>query len=282
MSPVTPSVAWNDMMMSPDRDCAAGRTPTRRYAVLSTPRSGSTLLCRALEATGQLGVPHEYLNPNAIAAAARAGYDTLGGPWALLAQIEPRRTSAEGWFGIKTHFRQFEQHFGPAADAEAAAFVDRQDRLILTCRGNHVAQAVSYYAARVSGRWTSEHDQFFSDDAHPPLALDMPALLDCLQEVEEGEKAWRRVISRSGASVLEIRYEDLLTNYPAQVARALDWLGLSAAVPPQPTRPSRQDPARAGLEAALRRHLASSANDGTVRNGAEPLFESQPAGTGAA
>src|SRR5438309_9224996 len=38
----------------------AGASTTRSYLVCATPRSGSTLLCETLEATGVAGRPREY------------------------------------------------------------------------------------------------------------------------------------------------------------------------------------------------------------------------------
>lgn len=48
--------------MSHDRagDGHAATEPTRSYLVCATPRSGSTLLCEALLATGVAGRPREY------------------------------------------------------------------------------------------------------------------------------------------------------------------------------------------------------------------------------
>ncbi|MCW5696899.1 MAG: hypothetical protein KIS96_09235 [Bauldia sp.] len=235
------SRAWNAMMMAADRDYPAATPPRVRYAILSVPRSGSTLLARALGASRRYGDPHEYLNPNAIDAwkAGRAVSEAFDLA-TYLSEIERRRTSPEGYFGIKVHFRHFTLAYGDRAFAAAADFVARQDRLIFIRRRDQVAQAVSYHAARSTGRWTSEHEPFFGPAPVSAVPFDVPALDACLDEVVRGEANWRSVLAACGSPFLEIDYEDLVGDYEATVATALRWLGASApVVPPLPTRPSR-------------------------------------------
>lgn len=253
------SKAWHDSMLSPERDCGPGRPPRKRYAILSTPRCGSTLLCRALEATGQLGVPHEYLNPNTIAAHERAGG---GRPplWDYLAHIETRRSSASGWFGIKTHYRQFVQHFADRALDEAKAFLRRQTRLILIWRADSAAQAVSYYLARASGRWTSEHDAYLPPDYREDVRFDPEMLCDCLAEVREGASSWLTLLDQTGLDYLPVQYENLVADYPRQMRRVLDWLGVQASVPPAPTQPSPISTERTLLHKAFLRWLSTATN----------------------
>lgn len=237
------SRAWNAMMMAADRDYPAATPPRVRYAILSVPRSGSTLLARALGASRRHGDPHEYLNPNAIDAwrtgrAAGEAFDLA----TYLSEIERRRTSPEGYFGIKVHFRHFTLAYGDRAFDAAADFVARQDRLIFIRRRDQVAQAVSYHAARSTGRWTSEHEPFFGPAPVSAVPFDVAALDACLDEVVHGEANWRSVLATCGRPFLQIDYEDLVDAYDAAVAGAMRWLGEDkAVVPPQPTRRSRID-----------------------------------------
>ncbi len=90
-------------LMSPSFDLAQVSGRRRRYAILSTPRCGSTLLGMALTATGRLGVPTEYLNSRAIAAFKALGGEVGLDPLSYLDLMEARRTASSGWFGIKIH-----------------------------------------------------------------------------------------------------------------------------------------------------------------------------------
>ena len=98
----------------------------RSYVVASTPRTGSTLLCRTLWGTGLVGAPKEYLNPMQL----RDWEVRLGSPWSSLRhralggmslglvtrgrwdhqriaqhldRVKQRRTASSGWFGMKLH-----------------------------------------------------------------------------------------------------------------------------------------------------------------------------------
>lgn len=233
---LTVSQRWNRALLSTRRDTPGSAPPRRRYAIVSVPRSGSTLLCRAFEATGELGVPHEYFNPNAFAA-----WKTLQGragtPLDIyLSEMEPRRTSASGWFGVKVHFRHFKAHYGEEARARAAAFLQRQDTLILCYRRDQVAQAVSYYRARRTGRWTSEHVDLDPTEAPVP-PFDVDALCECLEEIQSGESAWRALLQASGKPWLAVACEALQADYTGSVRPLLDGLGLpDTPVPAAPTR----------------------------------------------
>ena len=48
----------------------------RKVLILSTPRSGSTFFCDALERTGLMGHPLEYLNPRVLSEVCKAGRQT--------------------------------------------------------------------------------------------------------------------------------------------------------------------------------------------------------------
>ncbi len=245
------SERWNRALMSRDRDPPAGSSTRFRYAILSTPRCGSTLLARALEATGCLGVPHEYLNPNALAA-----WRVIEGrdPPPIedyLGEMERRRTSASGSFGIKVHYRQFVQHFGQAAEQHALAFLQRQDRLILSYRRDKLAQAVSYHRARVSGVWSSEHAALFGNRTPKRAVFDAAALETCLREVEEGERAWRKLLE--GRLFLPVALEDLANDYTTTMRRALAWLGCADCRPIDPPTAPVPAPPDDTLEAEFRR-----------------------------
>ena len=55
-----------DPRNGPAFDLPTPHSPRRTYVIASTPRTGSTLLARALWDTGLVGAPKEYLNPMQI------------------------------------------------------------------------------------------------------------------------------------------------------------------------------------------------------------------------
>ena len=76
------------------------------YVICSTPRSGSTLLCRGLWDTGRAGAPHEYFHenkhmPQIISRWKPRSFNDY------LSNLLRFRTSSNGVFGFKAHFDQF-------------------------------------------------------------------------------------------------------------------------------------------------------------------------------
>ena len=89
-----------------DDDPIAGRHADRGYAICTSGRSGSNLLCQYLSSTGLLGHPLEYFN-----AAARRMLDHPDFPDGPEEQIERVLTigaTANGIFGIKVVPAQFD------------------------------------------------------------------------------------------------------------------------------------------------------------------------------
>lgn len=219
---------WNSEMMAASRDFA-GRSPvTLRYAILSAPRSGSTLLARELFRTGVAGDPHEYLNPMAIAAYQAASGATRVTLPEYLGDIESRRTSPNGCFGIKAHYF----HLSRLGDTDESRrriveeFLRKQDRRILITRRDKLAQAVSYHLAKCSGRWTSEHEKYLGPQPAAAWEFDPVDLGQCLTRMIEDEEGWRRSLAATGLPFIEIVFEDFLASYRETLERVGSYLGI--------------------------------------------------------
>ena len=190
----------------------------RTLVVASSPRTGSTLLCRALWETGQLGAPKEYLNPMQLRDwSARSGsraHTLLRGPLVPLAGRRPwsdqrlrtrldllrrHRTGHNGWFSLKIHHHHYRRFF-EAAERDPSAFlgpltwvhIQRQDR---------VAQAVSWVRAKQTGRWIAEQRGF--GRAH----YSHRAISRALHAIDAQEQAWARILEPY--SPLHLCYEDV-------------------------------------------------------------------------
>lgn len=213
--------------------------PGRLYVVASTPRTGSTLLCRALWDTGRAGAPKEYLNPMQLrdwevrlgTPASRLRHLPLRGPllalvhrWgpdrlaAHLERVRARRTS-HGWFGLKLHHHHLAR-WGVEDLLADAVFIHlrREDR---------VAQAVSWARALQTGQWASHQRPWL-----PPL-YDRRRIARLLRRIEDGEAGWARLFARHGVVPLRLSYEELVADLPSAVRAVLRHLGLAddVAVP---------------------------------------------------
>jgi trehalose 2-sulfotransferase len=227
--------------MNFQRDVSVVGKPKNRYAILSVPRSGSTLLARGMEATGKLGVPLEYFNQNAMDAWQYLNPDFDVSLKGYLSEIEKRRTSESGWFGLKVHYRHFENLFGGLAFEEAMQFVEKQDYCILTTRRNKVAQSVSYFRARASGIWSSEHQEMIKSEPLPENVFNPEEALHCLDVITNGEQQWRRVLENSQIKFLEVVFEDLTENYFDEMQRVFEFLGVTGIdIPIQQIQPVKR------------------------------------------
>ena len=219
--------------------------PARCYIVAATPRTGSTLLCQALADRG-VGVPMEYLNAMQIrdweartapAVWVRWTHRALRGPavhaagrgwWSdqrlagYLARIRARRTTADGWFGLKIHHHHLQAWFVRPGRDIGAVLAPR--RWLWIRRRDRIAQAVSWFRALRSGRWASWQRP------GRPVRYSHRAIARRLAAIEAAEAGWVRFFTRGSVVPEVLYYEDLVAAWPRTLARAYTALG----APPQP------------------------------------------------
>lgn len=242
-----------DPRNGPAWDLQPSGADPRVYVVASTPRSGSTLLCRWLWATGRVGAPKEYLNPMQVRDwTVRAGgvrgwlHRPLVGPavgvagrgaWddprvrEHLAAVRARRTGSTGWFGLKLHWHHAARWFvDPGRDLDAFLPVDRWVRMR---RDDRLAQAVSWTRALQTGRWAA-HQR-----AWAPARYDRAAITARLADLETAEAGWDALLA--GRRVLDVRHEALVADPEATIRRVLAFLDVPHAdrvtIPAAPLRP---------------------------------------------
>lgn len=236
-----------DYLMSAERDFE--RRPSGadvRYALCSTPRCGSNMVGDMLHATGVAGDPQEYLNVRFM-----AGYNrSLGREQGTMdldayqADMEARRTSPNGVFGIKIHFEHLETIW-PKRYRAMATYLGRYDRLVFLTRRDKIAQAVSLHKARETQIWASI-DYRFLDQDDPRLAIvpqfDGLKIMAALSDLLTQEASWRALLQSSGLPYIELAYEDFVGDFEGESRKLLQALGL--------------DPGKAGQAPGIRRQGA--------------------------
>lgn len=122
------------------------------YAILSQPRTGSTLLSELLRDRG-LGDPDEYLNTDRIARIwpALGGSDQGFDVDRYVRLLRNAQSASSEHFGIKIHYSHLITHFKDRASIRK--FISGFDRIIVLTRANKLAQAVSALKADQTGRW---------------------------------------------------------------------------------------------------------------------------------
>ncbi len=225
------------------------------YLVCATPRSGSTLLCRSLAATGVAGKPEEYferLRHSGLPREPREYFDgaddsllallpesRTGDPAATELERELSRYFAEGTtpngvFGSKLMWSYFgdllarlgatphdgaldalEERFGPA-------------RWVHVTRHDKVAQAVSLWRAVQTRAWSANE----ADCAEP--VYDRRGVAYLHAQVSAHDEAWATWFAAHGVEPLHVEYETFITAHEETVRHVLHHLGLSADHIPDP------------------------------------------------
>jgi LPS sulfotransferase NodH len=201
------------------------RSSLRSYVVCSTPRSGSSMLCRALASTGLLGTPTEYFNAD-IRAALAARWGCEGDLGAYLAALCSRRAErATGVLGTKLHWEQLEQlraetlglgRAEPEFEISASFLEDLLPAplYIHVLRRDVNRQAVSFWTALQTGVWSQRN----GEKEPPPAPYSFEGIDRCRRLIENAELHWDRFFRFNGIEPMEVVYEDLVDAYEATVA----------------------------------------------------------------
>ncbi len=223
--------------------------PWLSYTIWFSQRTGSTLLCKALESTGIAGIPNEWLqNPGEQGLLGHYGVETHA---KLRQHLWRLGSTPNGVFGVK--FGIYEPHFDQILDtfrhlpdcprnASRAAVWDHafpNGRHIFMTRRNKVRLAVSWWKAIKTNEW---HREFGVDATTPDLrdAYLFPAIDHLYNECSMREAATQEFFAEGGIIPLTIVYEDFIQEYEKTVYRILEFLELDAeAVPIQPPQYAR-------------------------------------------
>ena len=193
----------------------------RGYVICATPRSGSTLLCSLLEASGVAGHPASLFRRQSMVSY-RAAWG-IGEAWPdyLAAALQAGR-GTNGVIGLRMMWETFAE-VGPLV-IQAMAEV----QFVWLRRRDVVAQSVSRHRAEVSGTW---HLGF--EEAEYPVnpVYDFDRIAAWLGEAKADNRAWRAWFDAQGIAPLVVDYEDLALAPAAVAAQVLAYLKLVSAVP---------------------------------------------------
>jgi LPS sulfotransferase NodH len=208
--------------------------PRSSYTIWFTQRTGSTLLCKALESTGIAGNPREWFNcpPDLLSTFRKADHAELQEYlWKL-------GTTPNGFFAIKHSF--YEPHFYllietlrkfPACPITATTRRDVWEsifpnhRHIFMTRRNKVRLAVSWWRAIQSNEWhISPDEERKIVDLSKAYSYD--AIHHLYNECSMREAGIQEFFSEGGISPLTITYEDFVQEYEGTIRMILDYLDL--------------------------------------------------------
>jgi LPS sulfotransferase NodH len=224
-----------------------GGVPRARYIVAATPRTGSSLLCEGLSATGVAGQPDEVFAPD---------FRHLWcGRWNLAPNasfVEYFRsatrhgTTANGVYGMKIQWMHVPvlakdvSFIGEDVDVLDALFPDAAFVNIL--REDRRAQALSWHRAEITDEWWRFED--VPPAPQPSRPLDRYAVRTLEAEIDRQQSAWDAYFDERGIDPLRVVYEELERDYVGQVAEVLAFLGLDpthATMLPRPRLVRQRD-----------------------------------------
>jgi LPS sulfotransferase NodH len=202
----------------------------RTFFVCSTPRTGSTMLGNLLADTKLVGRAGEYFGEyfrrDVVPGLTRRGFDDY-----LVGCTEHARGT--GTLGIKLHWDQVEvflyllrlrRGLRGLDDRQVIEAVFPAPGFVSMTREDTLAQAVSWWKAITTGKWT---------DGRPVTGeprFDPEGITGRVRGIEQANAAWRRWFEENGVDPLYVTYERLAADPGGEARRVLAFLGVD--VPP--------------------------------------------------
>jgi LPS sulfotransferase NodH len=233
--------------------------PPKPFLICATPRSGSNLLCDGIAGTGLVGPCFEHFNARHRAELERR-FGCDGSLDSYMRAIYGRRTTADGYLGVKLHWDQVpalrsealgvepvEPPYGTSADFLELLFPGAAYIRILRLDVNR--QAVSLWIAFATGVWTVDGDPVPATEP----AYSFEGIERCRRAIENAEVHWDRFFRANGIEPLTVVYERLVDDFEATVSRVVAHLRPDAG-PVDVAAPSLRRLAGAATEDFLERY----------------------------
>jgi trehalose 2-sulfotransferase len=213
------------------------------YVICTSPRSGSTLLCKMLAATGVAGNPASYFyDPSVEEWRADMGVEMPESATereildAVFRAVKERGRNGTGLFGLR------QQAHGLAFLCEKMAVLYPQgatdsDRFkqafgktlfVHLTRPDKIDQAVSYLKAKQTGLWHSAPDgsELERTAPHCEPTYNGEALRECVKTMIAYDHDWNNWFLHEGIEPLHISYDDLADDPVKTLRHILGRLGL--------------------------------------------------------
>ncbi len=214
------------------------------YLVLATPRSGSTLLGQALNATNLAGDPREHFGKKMGFWARKWGTTTLT---EFVDRLMRERATANGVFGAKLlashllHLERTARAEPPFADLPLPAILDElfpSLHYLRITRRDKVRQAISYWKAKESGVWgreapragrTGQKRRAIVKGARrtgKAPEFDFAGIAALLRSIEEEEAGIERFCRDGAIAPMHVVYEEFVERYAETTRELLRFLGV--------------------------------------------------------
>lgn len=221
-------------------------TPFQSYVICTSPRSGSTLLCRLLAATGIAGRPSSLFHEPSLddwferfelsADTARSEREVLA---AIFAAAMERGRGGTDVFGLRLQrhsfafFRDKLAILLPGQSSDRARFAAAFGRTLFIhlTRVDKSAQAVSYVKAQQSGLWHRASDGTELERLSPPRdpVYDAELLRSTHDAMLAADRDWENWFADESIAPLRLTYEALSADPRGTLRHVLEALDLDAS-----------------------------------------------------
>ncbi len=217
------------------------------YIICTSPRSGSTLLCKLLSATGVAGNPESHFHDPSINE--WLGYYDLSADPSLSEREQLSRifeaaieygTGGTGMFGLRLQRHSFDfftrklavLHPGHASDSARLEAAFGKTLFIHLTREDKVEQAVSYVKASQTGLWHQAPDGRELERLSPPQepAYDGELLRAQYEELTACDRDWIDWFASEQIAPLRLTYAALSADPAGALKEVLSALGLDPAL----------------------------------------------------
>jgi trehalose 2-sulfotransferase len=198
-------------------------SPKIAYAIVSTARSGSTALCKALTDTKIAGFPQEHIRQPTQILTQNANFNWVECLKVLMSNL----TTKNGVFGTKFISHYFKQHYEKYPydfDEIIARF-----KFIYLIRRDKIAQAASALVAQKTQTWHIDTGSKYKDyktslDKLKVESSDLEDLHKRYQLLLQQEAFWERFFEEHSVSPLKIEYEQFAKTPEKEINQILQYL----------------------------------------------------------
>lgn len=247
----------------PRFNAGTAEPPAKSYALISLPRAGSTVLAQELRALG-VGLPTEHIRDPVIAFARHreiTNFDLFNW-WKILT----RSQTTNKVFGTKIIWDFLQMFRTRLVAAEYDWLLEQLSHFsfFYLVRNDKVGQAVSDYVAHATGvwhKWRGATEQY-EEKLKQVSDQNMDELVRTYNKFCAGEEQLRRFLESIGASVKEVRFEEICEDPRREAAKIASALGFeidedNVKGPPSLERTTSDQHMK--LESELRRRLTRAA-----------------------
>jgi LPS sulfotransferase NodH len=219
----------------------------KAYVICTSPRSGSTMLCGMLEATGQAGSPDSHFHVPSLDAwideyglAPDPGTSMRDRLDLVLAAAVTRGRGATAMFGLRLQQDSLDHflsmlgiaHPGVAGGAASIEAAFGRTRYLHLTRRDRLGQAISHLIATQTGLWHRNADGSELERLAEPAApvYDPDVIRALIARAEARDLAWNRWFVRERIKPLRLTYEVLSADPQGVLGCVLAHLGLDPAL----------------------------------------------------